>query len=369
MFRLVGHYYDREMPSKDRDSLDMSLSYQVRELIQFLAGRLPTRPEIEVVTHEQGVEFATKVLLRSILESTPHGQFVRFAQALQPRPRPNGSERIPVEVVIVPSVSTGAVGGIQPRWGAHCDWIRQTARHQGFTTDIIDTDPLGSLTGNAQIIDSFLQQTPAQKIILITHGRGAAEFRLLLQKRREVPHFRKVRGWLNINGAFFGSKLVDLTLSHPVQRRFSQLSTRWQGRNPAALGELSSSFPAWRERPYIHEQMMVVSVLGLPGRESVSIPLRPNFDRLAAYGPNDGIGLAMDAIARPGMIYPISGMSYGAEEFVFRPVLQRLLLAFEKTILEPTRLNSAQNQNDSGEDLILELAGAPPARSSAAHSL
>ncbi len=333
------------MPPQERDTLDMNLSYKARELIQFLAGRLPTRSEIQALTQEQGVEFATKVLLRTVLDSTFHGQFVRFVQTFQPRLRPAGADRIPIEVVIIPSVSSGTLGGPQPKWGGHCHWIRQAARALGFTTDIIETEERESLTGNAHAIDIFLQQSTAQKIILVTYGRGSAEFRLLLQKRREAPHFRKVRGWLNINGAFYGSKLVDLILAHPIQKHLSQLSSRWRGDSPAAYGELSSSFSAWRERPYIHEQMMVVSAVGLPGRDSLPRVLRANYDRLAAYGPNDGMGLSMDAIARPGLIYPVAGMSHGAEEFVFKPVLQRLLCAFEKIILDPKRNGRAADRS------------------------
>lgn len=325
------------MPTNDSAVVDGKLVAQVREVLHFFAGRVPSRAEIETLARERGVSFANKVLHAALLESSLHGPFIRHIQALQPQPIERPLARKPTEVVFVPSVLWGA----RQDWGGHAEWMRRTARELGFMTDVVETDHRESISGNARRLGDYLTESASERIIFVTHGRGAAEFRMLLQRRGpQASELRKVRGWLNIAGASAGSRLIDLLLA----RRLNQLEARFDfwlhGRKPSALQELSARFPFWKERLAIHEKMLVVNVVGLPSQRHIPPHLERNFDLLSPFGPNDGGVLVADAMIRPGLIFPVLGMSHQASPVVLKPVLQRLLICTEQQICRTDALHT-----------------------------
>jgi len=185
-------------PAED-GSHDIQLAYQTQDLLRMLAGRLPTRAEIEALSAEKGLALSSQFLHRAVLASQPHGAFIRHVQATKPAPWPATEGLPPVEVVFVPSVSPG----LRLRWGGHVDWMRGLAREIGFTTDVIGTSERESITGNARLIGECLRRTKAERVCLVTVGRGTAETRLLLQRRgRGARELEKVRAWISVGGSF-----------------------------------------------------------------------------------------------------------------------------------------------------------------------
>ncbi|MCM2282083.1 MAG: hypothetical protein NDI61_09580 [Bdellovibrionaceae bacterium] len=323
--------------SADHEGFELQFAYQAREILQMLAGRLPLRDEIEALAQEKGVAFASHVLHRSILAAQPHSAFIRHVQSIRPRPQARDVNRAPIEVVFVPSTQPG----LRLRWGAHTTWMRVVARELGFTTDVIETSPRESITGNARVIGDYLQAARAERIILVTMGRGSAEARLLLQRRgRSSKDLHKVRGWINIGGAFGGSRGLSLLLSDRFARAEARAACWMKRAKFTALQELSDETGIWRERLSVHDHLMIVSVFGLLTPDRVPVALRANYDRLSAYGPNDGGVLAYEAMARPGLLYPVMGLSHLGEELVLGPVLQRLLTSMSASIAQGDRLSA-----------------------------
>lgn len=316
-------------PAADDSALDLQLAYDSREILNMLAGRLPLRDEIEALNHEKGIVYATQLLHRAILAAQPHSGFIRHVQSVKAVPQPKNEGQPPIEIVFVPSVTPC----LRLSWGAHIPWMRVLARELGFTTDVIETNARETITGNARLIGDHLRKSAAQQIILVTVGRGTAEARLLFQRRgRAAKELEKVRGWINIGGSFGGSRAAAVRLGD----RFANLEARaefWLKRAKfTALQEISSETGIWRERMNVHDCMMIVSVFGLLAPERVPFALRSSFETLRAYGPNDGGVLAFEAMARPGLLYPVPGLSHLMEEVILGPVLQRMFTGMSTSI-------------------------------------
>ena len=320
-------------------ALDLSLAFQARDLVGFLAGRLPTPDELEIVTREKGVEFATKLLQMAIAHATLHGPFMRHVRSATPLKKGGDKKSLePIEVVIVASRSPDAGSA----WGGHCAWMRTLARGQGFTTEVIETLERESVSENARLIGQHLMSSSAGRILLVTVGRGTSEFHMLLKKRGpRAPELEKLRAWINVAGSFFGSRLIEAELAGSVSHLKLWFDAFVGRRKFAAVQELSSGFPLWRRPLQTPPSLMLVSAVGLPTKEHLPPGrLRKNHERLSAFGPNDGMVLAMDAIARPGLIFPVTGMGHDVAEAVFRPVLERIFTVCEQVIREGDRRRS-----------------------------
>ncbi len=317
ILKLMSNEKSMMKPKKQLKSSvnsEMQLAYDADRIVAGLRGRLIQSEELSQLTRELGLEMASMVLYRSILKSPMHGSFFhRVNQAKINRDKKN------IEIVVVASTSPG--GGLS--WGQHIDFIRQLARAQGFSTETIDTDPRATLSDNARMIQKELQTNKAENIVLVTLGRGSAEFRLLLQRRWQTPEeFSKVKAWLNIAGTVQGSRTHDLLLDRPLLKALEQAKYWLKSTSFTAFMEEASSNPIWRERLIMPPQMLIVSLIGI-----ALFPknLLANFTQLGEIGPNDGYSLCRDGICQPGLIYPIWGMSHQAEPVRLQPVLERML--------------------------------------------
>ena len=314
---------------------DLQLAFEAKEILRTLAGRLPSWLELEAIREEQGFEIAQAVFYRSILQSQPHSGFIRHVQTIKPGFHDHSEGKSPIEVVIVPSTMPGAAV-----WGAHVEWMRKNAREMGFTTEVIDTDKKDSVAGNAWRIGEHLKSTKAERILMVTTGRGSAELRMYLQRRgKNAVEPKKIRGWLNINGCAHGSRLFEDRMQSKLRRIGSQLTSTLLGKKDFTVAsELATSFPLWREQLAVHQKLMTVSVFGLILPNQVPVGGREAFATLEKLGVNDGCVLAREAIIRPGMLYPIQGMSHALDETIFQGHLQRLLTCMGQAIVrdDPT---------------------------------
>lgn len=326
---------------------EMQLAHEAEKILRLLRGRLISNEELEILTREKGVELATMTFHRSVLGNALHGGFftkvnaqtVPSYQADLWSPVPRDIPRRPFEVLVVQSVSPHA--GM--KWGERSDDVRRIARGLGFTTDTLDTLEANSLSDNARLISRDLQTRNAENIILVTFGRGAAEFRMLLQRRAQNSgEFSKVRAWINIAGTFSGSEYHDQILQQPLLKWNEQFLSRFRGRSYEAFLEEAKSFGLWRERFQLPNQLLTISMVGVPLASHIPHGLRGGYALLSKMGPNDGYTLLRDCVAQPGLIYPVWGMSHRAEMERLKPVFPRLLLtlaeSFDLKVREPKEL-------------------------------
>lgn len=317
---------------------DAELTFHAQEILKFLRGRLPSWQEVAELREEKGYDLSLTVLYRAILQSQPHSAFIRHVQSVRPGFHDFKKGKSPVEVLIVPSVMPGS----KQKWGAHCDWVRRVAREMGFSTDIVATIPEESVTGNARIIGEHLKSSNASKILMITTGRGTAEMRFLLQRKRDASELRKVRGWLNINGCANGSRLIEQGFESKAKSFMAQVRSKLSGEKLASKLELFSSSPLWADQLRVHERLMIVSVFGLLYSDQAPIGALEPFSRAMKMGPTDGFLLAKESMLRPGLLVPVPGLRHELDEFNLQALLQRLLTVMGAAIQKADADREAQ---------------------------
>jgi len=316
----------------DEPLSEMGLLYRAIPIVEAFGGRLPLRSELRELTREMGVEFATAVFHRAVLTSELYGPFARDTRAFDLSDRALIARLAAgFEVTIVASQLYPCCGRA---WGDHVEEWRAWARDLGFTTDVIATRPRASVAANARLISDHLSETRHPHRILVTYGQGTSEFRFLLAKklRRDpevVRHGERelntVRAWISVCGSFGGALSSDRLLKGFFNRRMNRLEMRLRGRNPLTLEETSTESPLWKGSLSVPRQMLVASLVGLPLLSQIPAGLITSYKELARREPNDGAVAALDAVAHPGLVVPVPGLSQRAESHVLEPIFRRLL--------------------------------------------
>lgn len=356
------------MTARATDSPDtnpMSLLRRAIPIAEAFQGRVPLRSELRELTRELGVELATSVFQRAVLNSDLHGPFTREVRAFDLSDRSILSRLASgFEVTVVASnlYQSGRT------WGDHVEEWRGWAREMGFTTDAIATDPRASVAANARHISNHLSETKHPHRILVTYGQGASEFRFLLDRklRRDAESVSRtgnelstVRAWINVCGSFGGAMASDRLLKGFINRKMNRFEMRLKGRNPLVLDETSTQSPLWKNAPSVPSQMLVASLVGIPLLSQIPAGLITSYREIAQVEPNDGAVAVMDAVAHPGLIVPAPGLSHRAESVVLEPVFRRLLamtaLTMRQSLAEAAATSASKQVNASRDEASSEL--------------
>ena len=297
-------------------------------------GRLPTARELENITEELGVAMATGILLKILQDSPLHGEFARRMRDEEPsaaKARPARMNECEVAVIASNHFASGR------EWGDHVDAWRAWARELGYTTEVIETQKSLSVAENARRIREFLKANPHPKRLLVSYGQGSAEFRYLLHRLRALNALDEVdgiRSWLNVCGAVYGSSYSAYLNESLFRRMLSKWQLQWSGRSPLVLSETSNLYPLWKELPPIPRHLTTINLVGLAEASDLPQGFRFPFDLLAKSQPNDGVVRFLEAVAHPGFIVPVQGMSHRLIDYKLKPALQRSLLVLGRALAE-----------------------------------
>lgn len=323
----------------DAELTGVGLIRRAQPLADAFRGRLPLIRELNDISEHFGVEIAQTVFKLSVEAAPSYGAFIRRIRSFDSRGfSARENSRTPFEVTIVASAlplksrSAREEFAQVERWAA---W----ARALGFTTDVIEADPNASLRENAQAMSTHLISNPHPNRILVTVGRGAAEFRTLLAMRMglrgvdpltdDAAELASVKVWINIAGAYNGASLARLQNESRWARLKLEFS-KYLGLTSVALRarlwrQLDPRLPAWRAAPNFPRHLQVINVVGVPLRSEIPVGLMASHERLARQlGPNDGAVGLFEAIAHPGLIVPVDGLSQRADDLTLKPVLERI---------------------------------------------
>ena len=327
----------REPLFDTQSDTQMSLLLRAIPIVQQMAGRLPTADELRQITREYGLEFANVILLQAAAENPLHGPFARQVRSAASK---TGSRELANKFEVTLVASNLSQSG--RAWGDHVEEWRQWARGLGFKTDDIQTNPGFSVSENARLIKRHLIDHQSQNRIFVTYGQGTSELRLLFDKSlsnrdKQFPELSQIRGWINICGSFAGSAWCKKINENFLHALVSRLSLRLAGRNPSVLLETSSDFTLWRRSINVPANMLATSIVGISSLKQMPFHLRKSFSYLSTMGPNDGAVLALDAIAHPGLFFPVQGLTQKAESELLKPILERLLIATAQTMSDTVK--------------------------------
>lgn len=259
------------------------------------------------VSAADGIDAATTLLYRAVVDSARHRRFIDSIQSLGREPVAL-SPPSDVRLVIAP----GAFYRENPGSGADGRVVRAQAERMGWPIDTIPVASTGSLLDNARTICSWLGEQRGSRIILVSLSKGGADVKMALRQPGAAEAFGRVAYWINLCGILDGTPQVDWLLSGNVAAVLNRLYYRARGvrfdflrgmrRGRGSDLDFELKLPA---------QLRLISIVGFPLRRHMTSGVgRRCFDRLAPFGPNDGVIILADVCAQPGLIYPIWGADH-----------------------------------------------------------
>ena len=268
---------------------------------------LPGAGELREIAAREGIDAATTLLYRSVLESPVHGPFIRRIEAIRRREaRPAWTSQ--ATLVIVPGVFYRE----NPRSGADGHVVRGEAERLGCPTDLIPIASAGTLQQNARIICDWLARQPRRPVILASLSKGGADLKMALAQPGAEAAFENVIGWVSLCGILEGTPMAEWLLSRNPGAVLNRLYHRLRGMSLGFLDDLlyGSGHPLDFElRLPAHIQL--ISIVGFPLREHLARGIaRRCHRRLTPLGPNDGGLVLADVCALPGLVYPVWGADH-----------------------------------------------------------
>lgn len=283
----------------------------------------PSAGQLREIAARDGIDNATSLLYRCLLESPKHGTFIqRIEQArkdAQPSKWPLGTT-----LVVVP----GAFYREHPNTGADGRLFREQAELLGCSTGIIPVHSTGTLQQNSAIICDWLLQHPEQPVILASLSKGGADIKMALARPEAARAFRRVVAWINLCGMLNGTPMAEWLLSWNVGAVLNRLYYRLRGWDLSFIRDLQYG-PGFALDFALNlpSHVRLISIVGFPLRKHLSNGIaRRCHRRLTALGPNDGGLVLAEVCSLPGLVYPVWGADhYLRPEFDVRQLITAVL--------------------------------------------
>jgi hypothetical protein len=202
----------------------------------------------------------------------------------------------------------------------------------------------GSARANAEILCDLMPRLCSDPTVIVSLSKGGADLRLAFEAMGRPP--AGLRAWVNVSGLLRGTPAIDRLLERWWRRWLLRMIMLRGGASPDLPREFATdpSSPLHRAAT-APPGLLVINLLGFPLASHILTSFgRLRHRQMAAYGPNDGLGLLRDAIVEPGLTYPV----WGADHY-FRvpavPILLRRVIAY---LVHEGRLVPASADADAG---------------------
>lgn len=209
------------------------------------------------------------------------------------------------KIIIVP----GMFYKEHPDVGAGGDIVCEIARECGFQTSTIATLSKGSVSHNTKLIKEAILNEKLERIWFVSFSKGSAEIRLALEQLENSPQIQKVQGWISISGVPYGTPLATLKqksfLSKMVWGATSKLLRVDTGVSKDLCHKGILACPM-----KISSRINIIHIVGFPIASHLHPELIKFYNRLAPYGPNDGLTLLKDYMNINERVYPIWGLDH-----------------------------------------------------------
>lgn len=199
-----------------------------------------------------------------------------------------------------------------PTTGADFARQREILGQRGFRITLIETEELGTVEENADIVAAAVRRFAAlgERMILISTSKGGPEAALALGERLAPEDAAAVEAWISVGGLLRGSPYADRFLSWPM-RWLVKVVLALRGLNPRLLRNLSTRV---RRPAFAHlelpARLLAVHYVGVPLSGHVGSGVGGRYKALRALGPNDGLTLLADELVPGGMVVTDLGLDH-----------------------------------------------------------
>jgi hypothetical protein len=240
--REAVYYLERYLPGRDGTTeLGARLEAALSE-----HGGVPTdRERLEALADELSPDVATMQWVSSLYDVPENRRlqddFQGFVRSLTTSPRTEIVARLApytrYRVVFIPGYSYRS----NPANGADFGRQRTLLRALGFDPVLVETEELGLVETNAELVTAALRAEAAQhdNLIVVSASKGGAEAAEALSRLRQEPAIDRVKAWISVGGLLRGSPYADRYL-RGIKRWFATFMLRRRGQPPEILENLST---------------------------------------------------------------------------------------------------------------------------------
>ncbi|MBI2515590.1 MAG: hypothetical protein HYV95_01625 [Opitutae bacterium] len=232
-------------------------------------------------------------------------------------------------VVLVPGFGYRSLAGN----GADLARPAQALREMGLQVETAPLREASPVEENATLLTEYLRQHPARQLWLVSASSGgptAAEAISRLTARGEAG---RIICWVNIGGLLHGTPLADHALRWPVSWLARSLFFV-RGWKFATIASLTTARSRTRAAAWQHpESLQALNLVGIPQPDEVSARARDGYRKLRDLGPNDGLTLIEDALAKNAPTLVMTG----CDHFLLAPDIGRRTQAIARLLLAGTR--------------------------------
>ena len=322
----VARYYLETYLAGKRS--DAALDERIDRVYQNADGNLPDRNDLSHLSDDFSVDFAALYLADQIARAPVNHRFRSAFNQTYDYTRKGLSEgrvRLPAaaadyEVLFVPTY-------LYKRFtftGADFAAPRAALERVGFTCHFVETDEIGAVEANADLVIAAIRARAqsGRRLIIVSASKSGPEVALALT-RLGPAETRHVAAWLNTVGALQGSPMADERLGPEIDLILGK--TDAAGRESIMTARSRQRFESFR----IPEHVLVVNYFGIPVSGSISFLARRGFFPMRKHGPNDGVLLLSD------MIFPggVTLAELGSDHFLLNDHLDITAVALAITVI------------------------------------
>lgn len=224
-----------------------------------------------------------------------------------------------IKIIVVP----GMFYKEHPDVGARGDIICEIAQECGFQTSIVPTLSKGSVSHNTKLVKNAILNEKSDHVWLVSFSKGSAEIRLALEQLASSPEIKKVQGWISISGVPYGTPLATLKQKNFTSKAVWGATSKVLGvdtkvsKDLCHEGVLSNPMGV---SPHIN----IIHIVGFPIAPHLHQELIKFYNRLAPFGPNDGLTLLEDYIHIEGRVYPMWGLDHFLRSSTISSVIYKM---------------------------------------------
>lgn len=305
----LGHYLHGDRSDRDlvqaieRALLEQEADPYDREALERLSRRLST-------------DFATIHFVARLYERAANRRAQDAFHAHLARVRASRSASRPASPHVLDTYVLAFVPGYAYRrdrtTGADFARPRAILRENGFRTVLIETDELGSVERNAELVAASLDRLAEreERIIVVSASKGGPEVALALGERLSAGASGRVEAWISVGGLLRGSPYADRFLRWPG-RWLARIVLAFLGLPPSVVRDMSTGVrrPAFA-RLHLPAHLLTVQYVGAPLSGQIAKSTRGRYEALRALGPNDGLTLLSDELVPGGVVITDVGLDH-----------------------------------------------------------
>ncbi len=276
----------------DQPILDRARAIYEQELSGDISGSV-----LRDLNSRRGIDIATAVLYVHF-----ESKLLASADDLTVQPADQG----PLMVAVAP----GAFYKEHPEVGADGRELMELSTQQSWDCELINSESLGTLTANAEIINTFLDRASrSHRVILVSLSKGTADAALARTLRPDL--FETLAGWVSVSGVNHGTMMADWLLDKWYLRPVLKFMMWRHGADQQSVSSLRYNPTPAFGMAFDETKFPIVHIAGFPLRQHLSCRrARLWHRRFRTHGPNDSVVLLEDLLRLPGTVIPVWGADH-----------------------------------------------------------